>query len=247
MEEHESGAVLRGAGARPGACRAAGPQRRDLRRTAGALLALLPLLAACSVGVPDPAAPKPASSAAALTTPTVTPGYDAEAVAARNLPLAAGGRLAAGVPVRVSDGLRDAPGWKPGKQDLAGASEYRKANGCLVSAKVRVNQWPLVVPGDDRASTEALFRYLDASILPSYLTTASLRWGGEPDKPGPRVEVLVLEGGKQAGRRATASYARLFAKTGSSVYVSVSCPDAAALAGARADVAARLAVLPPSS
>ena len=187
------------------------------------------------------------SSAATLATPTVTPGYDAEAVAARNLPLSAGDRLAAGVPVQLSDGLRDAPRWTPGVQGLAGVSEYRKADGCVVAAKVRVNQWPLAVAGDDKASTEALFHYLDPSILPSYLKSATLRWGGEQDKPGPRVEVLVLEGGKKSGTRATAAYARLFAKTGSSVYVSVSCPDAAALAAARADVAARLAVLPPSA
>jgi len=210
-----------------------------------ALLALL-VLAGCSVGVPDPAAPRPASSAATLATPTVTPGYDAEAVAARNLPLSAGDRLAAGVPVQLSDGLRDAPRWKPGKQDVAGTSEYRKADGCLVSARVRVNQWPLVVAGDDKASTEALFRYLDPSIVPSYLRSATLRWGGESGKPGPSVEVLALEGGNRGGGRATASFARLFAKSGSSVYVSVSCPNAAALAAARADVAARLAVLPPS-
>lgn len=247
MGGNERNVAARGMGNCQDAGGPGGPQRRAWPRTPGALLALLPLLAACSVGVPDPAAPKPASSAAALATPTVTPGYDAEAVAARNLTLAAGDRLAAGMPVRISDGLRDAPGWKPGKRDVAGASEYRKANGCLVSAKMRVNQWPLAVPGDDKASTEALFRYLDASILPSYLKTASLRWGGEPDKPGPRVEVLVLEGGKQAGSRSTANYARLFAKAGSSVYISVSCPGPAALAAARADVAARLAVLPPSS
>ena len=212
-----------------------------------ALLALAFLLAGCSVGVPDPAAPKPASSAAGPATPTVTPGHDAEAVAARDLPFAAGDSLAAGVPVRLSDGLSGAPGWTPGSQDLAGASEYRKADGCQATARVRVNQWPLVVPGDDKASTEALFRYLDPSILPSYLTPDTLRWGGEPDKPGPRVEVLVLDGGGKAGTRASASYARLFAKAGSSVYISVSCPDRAALAAARADVAARLAVLPPSS
>lgn len=216
-------------------------------RRGGALLALASLLAGCSVGIPDPAAPKPASSAAGPATPTVTPGHDAEAVAARDLPFAAGDSLAAGVPVRLSDGLRGAPGWTPGSQDLAGASEYRKADGCQATARVRVNQWPLVVPGDDKASTEALFRYLDPSILPSYLTPETLRWGGEPDKPGPRVEVLVLDGGGKAGTRASASYARLFAKAGSSVYISVSCPDRAALAAARADVAARLAVLPPSS
>ncbi len=211
------------------------------------MLALVPVLAGCSVGVPDPSVPAPASSAARPATPTVTPGHDADAVAARDLPLAAGDSLAAGVPVRLSDGLRDVPGWTPGRRDVAGASEYRKANGCLVAARVRVNQWPLVVPGDDKASTEALFQYLDPSILPSYLRSDTLRWGGGPDKPGPRVEVLVLEGGGRAGSRATASYARLFAKAGSSVFVSVSCPDPAALAAARADVAARLAVVPPSS
>lgn len=216
-------------------------------RRAGALLALVALLAGCSVGVPDPSAPKPVGNAAGPATPTVTPGHDAEAVAARDLPFAAGDSLAAGVPVQLSDGLRGAPGWAPGRQDVAGASEYLKADGCLASTKVRVNQWPLVVPGDDRASTEALFHYLDPSILPSYLTTDTMRWGGDPDKPGPRVEVLVLDGGDKAGSRAAASYARLFAKAGSSVYVSVSCPDRAALAAARADVAARLAVLPPSS
>lgn len=57
----------------------------------------------------------------------------------------------------------------------------------------------------------------------------------------------MLERGDKAESRAAASYARLFAKTGSSVYVSVFCPDRAALAAARADVAARLSVLPPSS
>lgn len=217
-------------------------------RVTGLLLALVPLLAACSVGVPDPAAPRPTGSAApTLATPTVTPGYDADAVAARNLPLAAGDRLAAGVPVQLSDGLHDAPRWKTSKQAVAGATEYRKADGCVVDAKVRVNQWPLAVAGDDKASTEALFHYLDPTIQPAYLKTATLRWGGQPDKPAPKVEVLVFEDGKKAGSRATASYARLFAKAGSSVYISVSCPGPAALAAARADVAARLAVVPPSS
>lgn len=220
------------------------------RRGAGGLAGvsvLAALLAGCSVGVPDPGAPVPASSPAGIATPSITPGHDAEAVAARDLPFSAGGSLAAGVPVELSDGLGDAPGWKRGRQAVAGASEYRNGAGCLVAAKVRENQWPLAVAGDDKASTEALFHYLDASILPSYLKTAQLRWGGEPGKPGPRVQVLVLDGGKRAGARATASYARVFAKAGSSIYISVSCPNAAALAAARADVADRLAVLPPAA
>ena len=58
---------------------------RTAPRSAAALLLLLPVLAGCSVGVPDPAAPRTAgSTAATLATPTVTPGYDAEALAFRH-------------------------------------------------------------------------------------------------------------------------------------------------------------------
>ena len=209
-------------------------------------LVLASALAGCSVGVADPAAPKAPPASPTPATPTVTPGHDSAAVAARDMPFTAGESLAAGVPVRLSDALSEAPGWKPGKQDVAGGSEYLKADGCVVSARVRVNQGVLAVAGDDRASTAALFRYLDPSILPSYLKTDTLRWGGDPDKPAPRVEVLVLESGPKAGARATAVYARLFGKAGSSVYISVSCPDAATLTAARADVADRLGVIPPS-
>ena len=203
-------------------------------------------LAGCSVGVPDPAAPKATPAAPTLATPTVTPGHDSAAVAARDMSFAAGDSLAAGVPVQLSDGLRGAPGWTPGTQDVAGVSEYLKADGCVVSARVRANQGPLTVPGDDKASTEALFQYLDPTILPSFLKPDTLRWGGEPGKPAPSVEVLVLEGGAPVGGRSSAVYSRLFSKAGSSVYVSVACPDAASLTAARADVAARLAVVPPS-
>ena len=210
-------------------------------------LAVAAVLAGCSVGVPDPAAPKAAPATPTLATPTITPGHDAAAVAAKDLPFAAGKILAAGVPVQLSDGLRDAPGWKPRTENVAGANVYVKKDGCVVSAKVRTNQSALAVEGDDKASTEALFRYLDASILPGYLKPATLRWGGEPGEPAPRVEVLVLKGGERAGARATAIYARLFSKSGSSVYLSVSCPSAATLAAARTDVEARIAVVPPSA
>lgn len=209
-------------------------------------LAVAAALAGCSVGIPDPAAPAAAPAAPTLATPTVTPGHDSAAVAAKDMTFAAGDTLAAGVPVQLSDGLREAPGWKPGKQDVAGGSEYVKADGCVVWARVRTNQGPLGVPGDDHASTAALFQYLDPSILPSYLKTVTLRWGGEADQPGPRVEVLVLEDGAAAAARATAVYARMFSRAGSSVYVSVSCPDATTLTAARADVAARLAAVPPA-
>jgi hypothetical protein len=212
---------------------------------AGALLGAA-VLAGCSVGVPDPAAPKVVPTATALATPTITPGHDAAAVAAKDMPFSAGATLASGVPVGISDGLKDAPGWTPVKQNVAGESQYLKGDGCLVAAKVRSNQSPLVL-GDDRESTVGLFTYLDPTILPAYLKTATLRWGGQPEKPGPNVEVLMLEKPGQSGATSTAVLARVFGTAASSVYVSVSCPDAATLAAAQAEVAARLVVVPPSN
>ncbi|WP_066292787.1 hypothetical protein [Arthrobacter sp. B6] len=204
------------------------------------------LLAGCSIDVPDPSAPTVEQSAPGLATPTIMPGHDAEAVAAKDLPFTAGGALAPGAPVGISDGLKDAPGWKPVKENVAGENQYAKTDGCLVAAKVRTNQVPLSL-GEDRASTVGLFAYLDPSILPDYLRTETLRWGGDPEKPGPRVEVLVLEPPAQPGARATAVMARLFSTPASSVYISVSCPDASTLAAARQDVAARLIIVPPAA
>ncbi|WP_240720838.1 hypothetical protein [Pseudarthrobacter sp. NamE2] len=196
--------------------------------------------------MPHPSVPALVESAPALATPTIKPGHDAEAVAARDLPFAAGSTLARGVPVGISDGLKDAPGWKQVKDKVAGESQYVKADGCLVSTKVRNNQGTLA-RGDDRESTVALFEYLDPTILPGYLKTEGLRWGDNRNGPVRRVEVLVLEQAAPPAGRAAAVLARLFGTAGSSVYVSVSCPDVASFAAARADVSAHLAVLPPSN
>lgn len=212
---------------------------------AGALLGAT-ALAGCSVGVPDPTAPKVEQTATALATPTITPGHDAAAVAGKDMPFSAGATLAEGVPVGISDGLKGVRGWTQVKQNVAGENQYRKADGCLVAAKVRSNQSPLVLL-DDRESTVGLFTYLDPTILPAYLKPGTMRWGGEPGKPGPKVEVLVLERPGQPGARATAVLARVFGTAASSVYISVSCPNAATLTAARAEVAARLVVVPPTN
>ncbi|ALV42833.1 hypothetical protein AU252_18105 [Pseudarthrobacter sulfonivorans] len=212
---------------------------------AGALLGVS-TLGGCSVDVPDPAAPKVEPTVTALATPTITPGHDAEAVAEKDMPFSAGGSLATGVPVGISDGLKEAPGWQQVKENVAGESQFVKADGCLVAAKVRTNQVPLALQ-DDKESTIGLFTYLDPTILPGYLKTATLRWGGEVGKPGPSAEVMVLEKPGQAGVRATAVMARVFGTAASSVYISVACPDDATLAAARADVAERLRVVPPSN
>lgn len=207
--------------------------------------------AGCSVGVPDPSAPAAVPNTPEPAAPTITPGYDAAAVAANDMPFTSGETLAAGVPIGISDDLGDAPGWTRGKQNVAGENQYTKTDGCVAAARVRTNQWPLAVAGDDKASTVQLFQYLDASILPEYLKSGTLRWGGESGggqegKPAPKADVLVLEGRHQTGAKATAVMARLFSKTGSSIYVSIACPDPNTLAGAKADVGQGLAIVPPS-
>lgn len=223
------------------------PTRSGIRRCglqAVAAAAAVAFLGGCSVGIPDPAVPATVPSTRQPATPTITPGHDAAAVAARNMSFSAGTMLARGVPVGLSEGLADAPGWRRSGSNAGGTSLYLKSDGCQAAAKVRVNQWPLV-KADDRESTAGLFAYLDPTILPKYLKPAALRWGGEPDKPGPTVDVLVLERAARPAGRAAVVLARVFGTAGSSVYVSVSCPSAPALAAARADVERWLTVVPP--
>jgi hypothetical protein len=219
-----------------------GMRRRGLRAVAAA--AAVVFLGGCSVGIPDPAVPTSQPATRQLATPTITPGHDAAAVAARNMTFSAGTTLARGVPVGLSEGLADAPKWRQAGNNAGGTTLYLKSDGCQAAAKVRVNQWPLA-KGDDQESTAGLFAYLDPTILPKYLKRAALRWGGEPGKPGPMVDVLVLERAARPAGKAAVVLARVFGTAGSSVYVSVSCPSAPALAAARADVERWLTVVPP--
>lgn len=219
-----------------------GMRRRGLPAVAAA--AAVVFLGGCSVGIPDPAVPETQPATRQPATPTITPGHDAAAVAARNMTFPAGTTLARGVPVGLSEGLADAPKWRQVGNNAGGTTLYLKSDGCQAAAKVRVNQWPLV-KGDDQESTAGLFAYLDPTILPKYLKRAALRWGGEPGKPGPVVDVLVLERAARPAGKAAVVLARVFGTAGSSVYVSVSCPSAPALAAARADVERWLTVVPP--
>lgn len=203
------------------------------------------LLGGCSVNVPDPAAPKPSPSESTLSTPTITPGHDAEALAAKDLPLSAGGTLAPGDPVLVSSRLEEVQGWSVVHSGLQGETRYAKTDGCVVVVRVSVNQRPLVVPGDDAASTKELFRYLDPGIAVEKLKPSSLRWGQDSGKPERHVELLALESAPASGGTAALVLARLFSSPASSVYVSVACPDSGTLAKARAEVQSRLAVVPP--
>lgn len=232
-----------------------GVGRRQFRALVGAVpgLGVVPavaalgaLLAGCTVNVPDPAAPKPSPSESTLSTPTITPGHDAEALAAKDLPLDAGGTLAPGDPVLVSSRLEEAPGWSVVHSGLQGETRYAKTDGCAVVVRVSLNQGPLVVPGDDAASTKELFRYVDPGIAVVKLTPASLRWGQDSGKPEHSVELLALESAPASGGVASVVLARLFSSPASSVYISVACPDSGTLAKARAEVQSRLAVVPPA-
>jgi hypothetical protein len=209
--------------------------------------AALASLASCSVNVPDPAATTPAPASSVLATPTITPGHDADAVAAKDLPLSAGGTLAAGVPVGIVDGLQEAPGWKLAQATAQGYTRFARKDGCQVTTRLSLNQGALAVTGDDKASTEALFAYLDPGIEPAFLKAETLRWGADNDKPRRKVEVLAFNARPAADGKVFSVLARLFATAGSSVYFTVACPSAAALATAKADVANYLPLIPPSS
>ncbi len=189
--------------------------------------------------------PPPAPSV--LATPTITPGHDADAVAAKDLPLSAGGTLAAGVPVGIADGLQEAPGWKLAQATAQGYNRFARKDGCQVTTRLSLNQGALAVAGDDKASTEALFAYLDPGIEPAFLKTETLRWGADTDKPRRKVQVLAFNARPAADGKVFSVLARLFATAGSSVYVTVACPSATALATAKADVANYLPLIPPSS
>jgi hypothetical protein len=222
---------------------------RNVRRRLAGLTALATLgvvLASCSVNVPDPAAPKPSPEESTMATPTITPGHDAAAVAAKDLPLSAGGTLAPGDPVTVSSRLEEVPGWSVVHAALQGEIRYRKADGCTLAVRVSVNQGPLVVAGDDAASTKELFHYLDGAIAVDKLKTVALRWGQESNQPQHSVEFFAVESSAASGGTAAVVLARLFSAPESSVYISLACPDAAALARARAEVEAQLVVVPQS-
>ncbi len=218
------------------------------RRLAGSVAAGAAgvLLVGCTVNVPDPAAPKPSPSASTLATPTITPGHDAAAVAEKDLPLAAGGTLAPGEPVTVSTRLEEVPGWSVVHSALQGETRYKKTDGCVLAVRVSVNQGPLVVPGDDVASTKELFTYLNAGVAVDSLKPGSLRWGEDSDKPQQSVEFLSLESSSASGGQSAIVLARLFSAPASSVYVSLACPDDNTLTQARGETVSRLVVVPPS-
>jgi hypothetical protein len=204
------------------------------------------VLAACSVNVPDPAAEKPSPVESTVAAPTITPGHDADAVAAKDLPLSAGSSLVPGDPVSTASKLQEAPGWSLVHAAMQGEDRYKKSDGCVAVTRVAVNQGPLVEPGNDEASTKAMFQYMDPGVDAGRLKPVNLRWGQDADKPPRKVELLALESSAASGGTSALVLGRLFSGPASSVFVSVNCLDDAALAKARADVESSVALVPPA-
>ncbi|WP_394938953.1 hypothetical protein [Psychromicrobium sp. YIM B11713] len=195
--------------------------------------------------------PSPTPSYAA---PTVTPGHNADAVAAKDMTWAAGNTLSAGVPVGWGDQLLQAdvvngktppPSWKLLRSNQAGWTQYQHGNGCQLSYWQTINQQGLMVTNDDRASTLALFKYLVPSILPETLKVTTMRWARQLDKPSPKIELLSLRTPAQGKSPAKLYSARMFNRAGSGIAFSLSCPNDALLDATFNSVQSGLAVLPP--
>ncbi|WP_104117093.1 hypothetical protein [Arthrobacter sp. B1805] len=137
--------------------------------------------------------PGASPSAASSETPASIPG---SAVAEPELPpltraqitsedmtFARGGYIEADATLVFADGMTQSDGWSQRTRMVNGESVYENGAGCIASLRSTGLQAPLVAEGDDRASTEALFQFLDPSILPEYLLATTWLWGRTPASP----------------------------------------------------------------
>lgn len=220
-------------------------------RAASAGAAVL-VLAACSISVPSQEQPGATSSApTTFAAPTTQAGHDAAAVAAANMTFAAGGALSPGEPVDFADALaQDAygasapPEWTAAANAAAGQRKYTSAAGCTLAYWATTNQGPLVVAGDDLASTQALFHYLAPSVVESSLKPATFAWSKDPGQPAPTIDFLSYRSVGPAS--ASMVWGRMLGAAQMGLLVSLSCPTEAALVAATASASAKLSVVPPS-
>ncbi|WP_299166015.1 hypothetical protein [uncultured Arthrobacter sp.] len=225
--------------------------------TGVALVTLVPLLAGCRIEVPvtpggnadTPAAPTapapaPTSSKTAEDASELPPLPRAEIVG-NDMTLDRGAYIDEADTVAFSEAISRAPGWTPTRLLVNGESVYVSDAGCTTSLRSTPAQGPLLVDGDDRASTEALFRYLDPSILPEYLETTGWLWGASPGESAASIEFLTYTQQAAGDAPASAVSLRLFHATGTALVFSVSCPSDEDLAAAVTDLRSRVSVVPP--
>lgn len=221
-----------------------------------ALLSVAPLLAGCRIEVPvSPGTEPPDIVGTAKPQPTAEPSSSPGAddlppqtraqILGSDMTLARGGYIDSAGTVAFADGLSRTPGWSPRRILVQGESVYDGESGCTSALRHIPVQGPLVVPGDDRASTEALFGYLDQSILPEYLTTTTWLWGESPSASEASIEFLTYTRPATTDSPASAISLRLFSATGTGLGITVSCPTDELLDASVADIRGSLSVSPP--
>ena len=223
------------------------------------LLCLAPVLAGCRIEVPVmPGAETPASSTTTPVQPAPVDNAAAEASGPPELPplpradivgndmtFDRGGYIEQADMVAFSDGITRTPGWTQKKLLVNGESVYVSEAGCTASLRYTPAQGPLLVDGDDRASTEALFRFMDPSILPEYLVITDWLWGESAGESKASVEFLTYIQEATGDTPASAISLRLFHATGTGLAFVVSCPSDENLTAAVADIRNRISVVPP--
>lgn len=239
----------------------------QLSRWVAAVLSavLATAMGGCSIAIPSAPSTGPTPSVAPPTfaPPTVVAGHDAKAVAAAPMTFEAGATLSAGVPVGFSDVLgqpsqNDAqtpgpPEWKLRSANVAGQTQYSNAAGCQLAYWTTVNQGPLIVQGDDKASTVALMKYLIPSVMGSGLVESTLPWAEEAGKAtesgndSPTISVLAFTTKAGKGNMASTVWARLLGTADSGLLVSLACPTNELLAAVTPKMMLKLSVAPPSN
>ncbi len=230
---------------------------RNRRWAALASLGLLVPVSACTIEVPLGPGAAPAASSSTASTPAPTPAPTGAApelppltraqISGEDMTFARGGYIAEGESVAFSDGMTRSDGWTQRTMMVNGESVYENGAGCRASLRYTGLQTPLVADGDDRASTEALFQFLDPSIVPGYLTTTTWLWGESPGEASAGIEFLTYVQPATGSAPASAVSLRLFHRLRTAMAFTVSCPSDDQLAAAVTDVRSRVSVVPPRS
>lgn len=100
---------------------------------------------------------------------------------------------------------------------------------------------------NDRASTQALFRFQDPSILDGQVKSTKWLWGESPDQAKASIEFLTYVQPATETSRASAVSMRLFATTRTGIVFTVSCETDDQLTSSVADIRSRVAVVPPDN
>lgn len=123
-------------------------------------------------------------------------------------------------------------------------------SACTIEVPLPPGAAPDAVPPTTAAtapSSEALFQFMDPSILPEYLLTTSLPWGENPGESTTGIDFLTYAQPATDSAPASVVSLRLFSQLRTGLVLTVSCPTDEQLSAAVADVRSRVSVDPPRS